>query len=83
MMRYEWLDERIDELVDRYESRQSIREIAHAFDVLTSPIHSRLQEVEVNMRNGGPRHVRLADRIDDLVEQYVDQQQSLQTIADQ
>ncbi|WP_200798659.1 endonuclease I [Halosegnis longus] len=83
MMRYKWLDDRIDELVERYESGQSLQEIADALDVSTSPIHSRLQATDVEIRNGGPRHVQLADRVDDLADRYVDQHQSLQAIANQ
>lgn len=80
--RYKWLDKRIDEIVDRYKAGKSLQEIADAFDVSTSPIHTRLRERDVNMRNGGPEHLRLRDCVDDLVEQYIDQNRSLQSIAD-
>lgn len=82
-MRYDWLDDCTDELVERYESGQSLREIADVFGVSTSPIHDRLKETTVEMRNGGPRYVQLADCVDDLVERYVEEEQTLQTIADQ
>lgn len=55
--RYKWLDDRIEEIVDRYETGQSLQEIADAFGVSTSPIHTRLRERDVNMRNGGPEHL--------------------------
>lgn len=80
--RYEWLDERIDEIVDRYEAGQSLQEIADAFDVSASPIHTRLRERDVNMRNGGPEHLQLGDCVDDLVKQYVDRNRSIRSIAD-
>jgi predicted DNA-binding protein YlxM (UPF0122 family) len=80
--RYEWLDECIGELVERYESGQSLREIADAFDVTPPTIHSRLQNHDVEMRNGGPRHVHLEDRVEDLVDRYAEQERSLQAIAD-
>lgn len=80
-MRYEWLDERVDEIIERYEDGQSLREIADVFGVSTTPIHRRLHENEVVMRNGGPRYVRLEDRVREIVDQYVNQDHSLQTIA--
>jgi len=82
MNRYEWLDDRIDEIVSRYEDGQSIQNIADAFGVSTSPIHQRLHEHEVSMRNGGPRYVQLEDRVDELATRYVKANQALQTIAD-
>jgi len=48
-MRYEWLDGRTDELVDRHESGQSLREIADAFGVSAPTIHRRLRDTDVNM----------------------------------
>lgn len=80
--RYEWLDEYIDELAERYESGQSLREIAEAFDVTPPTIHSRLQNHDIEMRNGGPRHRRLANLTTELIDQYVENDCSIQTIAD-
>ncbi|WP_277542868.1 endonuclease I [Haloarcula laminariae] len=80
--RYEWLDERIGEIIDRYEAGQSLREIADIFDVSTSPIHKRLRDHDVGMRNGGREYISLGDCVDSVVEQYVEQDRSLQTIAD-
>lgn len=77
MKRYDWLDDRIDELVTRYESGQSLREIADALGVTAPTIHHRLQETDIEMRNGGPRHVRLEDRVEELIDQYVKQERSL------
>lgn len=82
MTRYEWLDKRIDEIVGSYEDGQSIREIADEFGVSTSPIHRRLHEHEVSMRNGGSGYVRLEDRVDELITRHVKAKQSLQAIAD-
>jgi predicted DNA-binding protein YlxM (UPF0122 family) len=80
--RYEWLDERVDELAERYESGQSLREIADAFDVTPPTIHSRLRDHGVEMRNGGPNHRKLADLTSELHKQYVEDDCSIQTIAD-
>jgi predicted DNA-binding protein YlxM (UPF0122 family) len=82
-MRYEWLDERLDEIVHRYESGQSIKEIADGFGVSTSPIHRRLQDHDVAMRNGGPRYTRLADRTTEFGQAYDEDGRSLQSVADQ
>lgn len=81
-MRYDWLDDCVDELVEKYESGQSLREIADTFGVSTSPIHTRLQDAEVEMRNGGPQYVQLADRIDELIERYVEHDEQLQELVD-
>lgn len=81
-MRYDWLDERIDEIIERYESGQSIRDIAEVFDVSTGPIHQRLQDHDVAMRNGGPRYTRLANQRTELAHAYSEADCSLQTIAD-
>ncbi|WP_424006930.1 endonuclease I [Haloferax denitrificans] len=81
-MRYEWLDERVDEIIERYESGQSLREIAEVFDVSTRPIQSRLHDHDVAMRNGGPEYTQLANRRDDLVDAY-ERRRSLQSLADQ
>ena len=80
--RYEWLDECIDELAERYDSGESLREIADTFDVTPPTIHRRLQNHDVEMRNGGPRHRRLADITEELVDQYIEHDYSIQTIAD-
>jgi len=79
--RYEWLDERIDEIVERYEAGQSLRDIADVFDVSTRPIQTRLHERDTDMRNGGPEHVPLESCSNDLIERFVEQNQSLQAIA--
>ncbi|MFB9824231.1 helix-turn-helix domain-containing protein [Halobaculum roseum] len=81
-MRYEWLDESIDELAERYDAGQSLREIADEFGVSTPTIHNRLKDHDVSMRNGGPEYVRLEHRTDELVAQYVDHDRSAQAIAD-
>lgn len=80
-MRYEWLDERVDELIERYEAGQSLREIAEVFDVSAPTIHRRLQDHDVTMRNGGPAYTQLANRREELVEAY-ERRSSLQTLAD-
>jgi hypothetical protein len=82
-MRYEWLDDRIDELVARYEAGQSLQDIADVFGVTKPTIHRRLRETDIAMRNGGSRHVHLEDCVGDLVDQYVKRERSLQAIADQ
>jgi uncharacterized protein (DUF433 family) len=81
MMRYEWLDERIDEIIERYEDGQSTHQIADVFDVSAPTIHRRLREQNVSMRNGGPEYARLENRIDDIVAQYVDHGHSVHAIA--
>ncbi|RDZ63865.1 endonuclease I [Haloferax sp. Atlit-12N] len=81
-MRYEWLDERVDELIERYEAGQSLREIADVFDVSAPTIHRRLQDHDVAMRNGGPAYTQLANRREELVEAY-ERRSSLQSLADQ
>jgi len=80
-MRYDWLDDCVDELVERYESGQSLHDIAEVFGVSTTPIHSRLKETDVNMRNGGRQYVKLADCVDELVEQHVKHDVTIQTLA--
>jgi|AntDeeMetageno51_2_1112566.scaffolds.fasta_scaffold00488_11 Zn-dependent peptidase ImmA (M78 family) len=81
-MRYEWLDERVDEFIERYEAGQLLQDIADAFEVSTPTIQRRLHEHDVTMRNGGPNYVRLKNHVDELVDQYCNQQRSLQTIAE-
>lgn len=81
--RYEWLDEHVDEIVERYEEKgQSFREIADHFDVSVSPIQKRLHENSVSTSRGGPEYVQLDNKVDEIVERYVDQSESLQSIAD-
>jgi predicted DNA-binding protein YlxM (UPF0122 family) len=82
-MRYEWLDKRADELAERYESGELPREIADDLDVSAQTIYRRLREHGVEMRRkGGPTHVRLADRTDELRSAYLDEERSVQAIAD-
>ncbi|EMA30479.1 endonuclease I-EndH [Haloarcula japonica] len=80
--RFEWLDEHTDEIIDRYESGQSLREIANVFDVSPPTIQRRLHEHDTEMRNGGPRYIQLEDCVGELVKQYVEHDDDIQTIAD-
>jgi len=80
--RYDWLDEHVDEMVERYEDGESLRDIADVFDVSPPTIRRRLTEQEVDMRNGGRTYTRLEDRVGELVDRYTEQGQSLQTLAD-
>lgn len=79
--RYEWLDERIDELVERYEKGQSTHQIADAFDVSAPTIYKRLQEQDVSMRNGGPKYVLLEDRAEKIITEHVEHSRSTEAIA--
>lgn len=81
-MRYEWLDERVDEIIRLYvEENQSMQSIADKFDVSAGTIRNRLKEHDVSTRPVGSRYVWLDDHIEDIVERYTDQKESLQTIA--
>lgn len=81
--RYEWLDEHVDEIVERYvEEGQSLREIANHFGVSAPTIQRRLHENDVSTSRGGPQYVQLNDKVDEIVERYVDERESLQSIAD-
>lgn len=80
--RYEWLDERADELVQRYESGQSLQDIAAEFDVSTKPIRTRLRERDIDMRNGGRSYEHLETYADEIISQYANAGDDLQTIAD-
>lgn len=82
-MRYEWLDDQIDEIVDRYEQGQSMREIADVFEVSVHPIQTRLHETDTAIRNGGPQYIRLEDCVEEIVDQFVEQNTDLSTIAAQ
>lgn len=77
-----WLDEQVDEIVDRYiEQRQSMREIAEAFDVSPPTIRKRLIENDVPIRNGGGQYTLLTDQRDEIVSRYIERKDSPQSIA--
>ena len=80
--RYEWLDERVDELIERYESGQSLQDIADIFDVSPPTIQRRLHEHDVEMRNGGRSYGKLEMYADEIISQYAKAGDDLQTIAD-
>ena len=80
--RYEWLDERVDEIITLYvEEDQSMRSIADEFDVSTGTIRNRLVENDVSTRPVGSRYTWLDDHTEEIVERYTDKRESLQTIA--
>jgi hypothetical protein len=79
-MRYEWLDEYVEEIVERYESGETLESIAEDFEVSTMPIRSRLSERGID--GDGRRHEWLDDEIADIVYRYVVGQESLKTIGD-
>ncbi|TVT94426.1 LysM peptidoglycan-binding domain-containing protein [Haloferax volcanii] len=81
-MRYEWLDEQVDEIIRLYvDEDQSMQSIADEFDVSSGTIRKRLLENDVSTRPEGSRYVWLDDHTEDIVERYTEKGESLQTIA--
>ena len=80
--RYEWLDERIDEIIRLYlEEDRSMQSIADQFDVSAGTIRNRLMENDVSTRPTGSRYTWLDDHTEEIVERYIGERESLQTIA--
>jgi transposase-like protein len=84
MIRNQEVDDDKEAIIRQYSAEdKSTVELAEEYDVAPNTIRNRLKEWDVDIRSVGQRYGWLDDCLDDIIEQYVEQGDSLQTIADQ
>lgn len=84
MIRNQEVDDDNEAIIRQYSAEdKSTVELAEEYDVAPNTIRNRLKEWDVDIRSVGQRYGWLDDCLDGIIEQYVEQGNSLQTIADQ